>query len=445
MKKTKQSLNRFWILTTLVVLVGVGIFMFIRNSMQSATVAMIAENPSSTCTSNLASFTTTGSCGNGLVSRADYVCTESGKKGYEGDGKTCVDPLVAYSHAKSYCGQTCPATSARPSVNPTPTPPVQSARPTPISTAYPSPSVLPTSDPSALPITCNLKTYKRPAGMDGWSESQVINPVGATVNPGEQLAYAVELINPNKYSVGGPLKLYTTNLNGDKEPVYVKSWGGLCQLDNVRKTLSCSEDKFQIDAGSTKGLPSMTIVFEMLSPTLTGIGNTGIIFSGTLGATQFKCEPTTYITINTPTPTPGPGCTMQKKICAKSLIGGTCPPVEVCPNPTTKPTATPTPTPRACAKEMGSCVTKTNTCLTYTDSCAKADFCADPFKICKAPITTNPIPEGCRMEQIQCIKAPCEPVMTCASTTQQPVVVTSRVNRCFKFWNRTICLPTFRR
>lgn len=445
MKKAKRSLNKFWILTSLVILVGISIFMFIKSSMQSATVALIGEKSGPVCNSNLISFVATGSCGNGLVSRVDYECSEAGKRGYEGDANNCVSPVTAYEHAKAYCGQTCAVASTRPSTTPAASVGPSSVRPTPTSTAYPSPSVLPTSDPTAKPITCNLKTYKRPAGMDGWSESQVINPLGATINPGEQLAYAVELVNPNKYTVSGSLKLYTTNLNGEKEPVNVKSWGGFCQLSVGGKTMSCYEEKFQIDPGATKGLPSMTIVFEMLSPTVTGIGNTGIIFSGTLGNTSFKCEPTTYITINKPIPTPAPGCTMEKRFCAQSLLGRECPPVQVCPNPTTKPTPTPVPTPRVCSKEMGSCATKTGTCLTYTDSCAKADFCADPFKICKPPITTSPIPVGCRLEQIKCVKAPCEPVMTCTSTSPSPVVVTPEVGRCFRILGRSFCLPTFRR
>jgi hypothetical protein len=290
--------------------------------------------------------------------------------------------------------------------------------------------------------------------MDGWSESQVINPSGATINPGEQLAYSVELTNSNKYSVGGPLKLSTTNLNGENEPVNVKSWGGLCKLSIGGKTLACYEEKFQIDAASTKALPSMTIVLEMLSPTQTGIGNTGIKFSGTLGSTSFNCEPTTYLTINTPAPTARPGCTMEKSFCAKSLIGGECSSVEVCPRSTPKPTPTPTPsptpTPRACATEKGTCMTKTGTCLTYTDSCAKTDLCADPFKICKAPVTTKPLPVGCRLEQPKCVKAPCEPIMTCvsASATPTPTPIAVKlppVKSCFRFFGRYLCMPTFRR
>jgi hypothetical protein len=65
-------------------------------------------------------------------------------------------------------------------------------------------------------------------------------------------------------------------------------------------------------------------------------------------------------------------------------------------------------------------------------------------------VTPSPIPSGCRMEQVKCIKAPCNPVMVCTTPTPTAIpkpspVVTRPTNRCFKLWNRTVCLPTFRR
>jgi|GEM_PF-6663994 len=339
MKKSLHSQSKFKYIA--IALIFVAIFMvLIRSQIRSPKIAQIDGGPVlvNQCVSNISSFVASGACGNGKVERVDYVCYSPDKKGYEGDPKNCVDLQVAYQHASQFCGVSCITPPATPTPTPTSSP------------ALPSPSA-----PIVNQITCNLKTYKRPFNMDGWNENQLINPSGASINPGEQLAYAVELINPNKSSIVGSLKLNTINQNGENEPVKVRSLGGLCQLSTGGRTMSCYEEKFQIDGSSVKGLPSMTIVLEVLSPSITGVSKTGVTFAGTLANVPFKCQPATSIAINSSTAIP--------------IL-----------------TPTPTSTPKICSNEVGSCATTTGTCLAYTDSCAKADFCGTPFKTCQSSV-----------------------------------------------------------
>jgi hypothetical protein len=101
-------------------------------------------------------------------------------------------------------------------------------------------------------------------------------------------------------------------------------------------------------------------------------------------------------------------------------------------SPTARPSSAPTPPPPYPSPSVASSPTATATAV--------------PTATAKA--TPSPIPSGCRMEQVKCIKAPCNPVMVCATPTPTPKptpIVTRPTNRCFKFWNRTICMPTFRR
>lgn len=131
-----------------------------------------------------------------------------------------------------------------------------------------------------------------------------------------------------------------------------------------------------------------------------------------------------------------------------------------------------------CAQVYGQCIGHDNSCVTYTDSCVQAKACAQPFKACAEPVATripigSPVtkpsstpppncvswydgcntcqvkdgvvgictkmacrttteaprclkysdstptatPTGCRLVQVQCIQAPCEPVMVCPTPT----------------------------
>jgi hypothetical protein len=101
---------------------------------------------------------------------------------------------------------------------------------------------------------------------------------------------------------------------------------------------------------------------------------------------------------------------------------------------TPRPSSTPTPPPPYPSPSAASSPTTT----------------AIPVPTATTKATPSPIPSGCRMEQVKCIKAPCNPVMVCTTPTPTAVpkpspIVTPTKNRCFKLWNRTICMPTFRR
>jgi hypothetical protein len=436
-KQTKRFAIKNWTVGLVVAGILLGIALYVKSLIQPSTIALIGnEKDVNSCTSNIASFITTGGCGNGFVARADYVCTESGKKGYEGGAGKCIDPMVAYEHAKQYCGQTCVVSTSIPrpsgSTYPSSTP-VSTTYPTPKPSSTPTPP--PTLDPSALAPTCKLITYKRPGWLDGWSDDQIMDVSNnASVAVGEQLAYAVEISNPNKYQIGGALKLYSTNLNGDKEPLKVRSWGGECQLDNQMKTINCFNPKVEIAAKSTYRPLSMNVVYE-IEPTK--MVTTGILIKGSFGAVDFSCVPATTIQITQPPI--APGCREVSSPCLKGLVGGSCPSKVVCNSPT--PTPSPTPSARACSNEAGSCMTKNNTCLTYTDGCAKADFCEAPFKSCAPTTTASPLPYGCRREQVQCFRAPCPPstvVCTNPTATGRPTQLPPG-NGCFRLFGRYAC------
>lgn len=149
MKKTiKKSTNKFIIFLVIAAVIAGGIW-FLKSRMQTAQVALIDNGgvSAAVCTSNIASFTTSGSCGAEMVERVDYVCTTEGKKGYEGGNGNCVNAITAYEHAKTFCGQTC--------VAPTPTSttiPSNSSRPTPQSSPKP-PQVSSVPNYSAMPTS----------------------------------------------------------------------------------------------------------------------------------------------------------------------------------------------------------------------------------------------------------------------------------------------------
>lgn len=104
LKKPTSKIGLF-ILATVVI---IGAIFYFKSRMQTAQVALIDSGVSApSCTSNIASFTSTGSCGGEMVERVDYVCTTDGKKGYEGGTGNCVSAITAYEHAKTFCGQTC--------------------------------------------------------------------------------------------------------------------------------------------------------------------------------------------------------------------------------------------------------------------------------------------------------------------------------------------------
>ncbi len=159
MKKTiKKSTNKFVIFLVIAALIAGGIW-FLKSRMQTAQVALIDNGgvSAAVCTSNIASFTTSGSCGAEMVERVDYVCTTEGKKGYEGGNGNCVNAITAYEHAKTFCGQTCQTPAPTPMTcscppgtmckldarcNATPTP--QTSPKTPQVSSVPS-STMPTS------------------------------------------------------------------------------------------------------------------------------------------------------------------------------------------------------------------------------------------------------------------------------------------------------------
>ena len=123
---------------------------------ESSAIAMIVESNNS-CVTNVTSFTTSGQCGEGKVQRAEYVCLEPGKTGYE----DCIDPFVAFEHAKSYCGQTCtPISTERPRQSCIPSPSCSPGRPCPVDditqgTVICEPGPLATPTPTIRPRPTN--------------------------------------------------------------------------------------------------------------------------------------------------------------------------------------------------------------------------------------------------------------------------------------------------
>lgn len=472
MKKVRTS-TKFWLVIGGFVVLAAATLYF-KLQMQKATVAMVGDTvTTSSCVSNISTFTTTGSCGNNMVKNVAYTCTEPGKAGTEGNG-TCIDPVTVYERAKLYCGQTCAVTGT--------------AVPRPSLASSPMPSATPTSSSGSPLFTCNVRVFKLKSTdlnqsplLFATTDREVSGGLPIT-SPGDRFAYLIEAKSSFTTTIA-TISASTVNNHGFDEPILIKSVSNFCKIgDDKGKYLSCVYPQTSFSAGVAKTL-ELGMVVE-IQDSIKTILDTNVrfhvnyLYSGSYypadcnvimyykspspmpSSTPLSSAVSSPIAVSssapiasggqvstpTPYPTAQPGCTMEKRFCAQSLLGRACPPVEICPpQPSLKPT--PAPTVRACAMEMGSCMTKANTCLTYTDSCAKEDFCATPFKLCKPTVTKSPLPVGCRLEQVKCVKAPCEPVMTCATPTPtpSPIAVTPRLEACYRFFGRYFCFPTFRR
>lgn len=331
-KSTKKQSIKSKLLAFLAVLslVGLGIFIYLRSIQQTSQIALIGG---STCTSNLSTFQANKSCSADGFSQYTYSCKQNPSSMIT-TAPGCVSFRTAYSQALAKCGQEC------------------SEQVTPIASAVQN------------EVSCRLLTYKRPGWLDGWSEDQLINPSGASVNPGEQIAYALEIVNSTPNTITDPLFVTSSTLNGEKEPVKVRSWGGLCELNQLTKAISCTEKGFSIAANTTKRLPSMTVVYEIVAPPA-GVISTGVTFGMKLGNRDVKClPPATYITINS-SPAPSASATAV-------------------PSPSVKPSCTPRPAcldakvPCKIADKPGMyCPTPAPTCVPYP-SCRPGLKCAIP-------------------------------------------------------------------
>lgn len=188
-KKLKpKQISRNWLIG--VILIGltlIGILVY-RQLLNPSTIALVGEEetgPVKVCTSNIASFTTQGSCSNGNVQRVTYACKYDDKKGFEGNLGSCIDPQLAFQHAQTFCGQTCveartpmpsetstPLSSPKssPSIYPSPsigeiTQPAPSIRVSPTPSLSPSPS--PVSSASGIcPLSLSTWAYRISCGRD---------------------------------------------------------------------------------------------------------------------------------------------------------------------------------------------------------------------------------------------------------------------------------------
>lgn len=153
-----------------------GIFVY-RQLLSPSTVALITEESGviQQCTSNIATFTTQGSCSNGFVQSVSYACKFDDKKGYEGKLGTCVDPQLAFQHAQAYCGQTClegrtpepsksPVSTAYPTLTPTP-----SRSPSITETSVPAPSISTMPSPSSSPKPVATAATICPLSLSKWA------------------------------------------------------------------------------------------------------------------------------------------------------------------------------------------------------------------------------------------------------------------------------------
>lgn len=383
LKSVKKSTNKKYIfIAALSVLAAVGYIIY-RSLLAANQVALITGDPfPGKCTSKLSTFDAKVACSDSGFKEYTFTCKDGTKPALNTEG-ACLSFEEAYNRASAICGTECIAYTAkpRPSCVPLPTCPegrachqmlpklpegqvyCPSASRAPIQSPSapfspkPSPSLRPSPSPrvEGRPITCKLVTYKKAGDMDGWSNDQIIDPANASVKIGEQLAYAIELNNSNNFPVSGQLKLWNTSLNGSSEPVHVRSWGGLCELDNTTKTVQCTKDAVTISANSTKVspadvLPSMTVSYQALVPK-DPVLSTGTFFQGSIGGQQFDCSPATSVRIVredepaiTPTPSPKPGCYWQEPRFCIQMLGYKCRQQMVCPTPAPTATARPTPT-----------------------------------------------------------------------------------------------------
>ncbi len=119
MKKVSRKSSKLPLLLIIVLIILISGFWLLKKLMAPSQIALI-DSGNSTCISNISSYITSGNCGGGLVERVDYICTTAGQKGYEGGAGNCVDPLLVFEHAQSFCGQTCTTVSVSPSPTPYP-------------------------------------------------------------------------------------------------------------------------------------------------------------------------------------------------------------------------------------------------------------------------------------------------------------------------------------
>lgn len=83
-----------------------------------------------------------------------------------------------------------------------------------------------------------------------------------------------------------------------------------------------------------------------------------------------------------------------------------------------------TPPNQFCTMEAGSCIGNDGSCVGYKDGCQKIKVCAaDQSQSSKCetqkpfPTTTPEAPAGCYYKQVQCVQAPCEPLLVCETTS----------------------------
>lgn len=358
MKKTlKKPTSKIGILVLAVALV-IGAIFYFKSQMQTAQVALIDSGVSApSCTSNIASFTTTGSCGGEMVERVDYVCTTDGKKGYEGGTGSCVSAVTAYDHAKTFCGQTCtaptpsnpptPSDSSRPTPQSSPKPPQVSAVPTTSSaptpracsneagqcvsqggkclvyrdgcqkqdlcatpfkscgeeTYYPPTSSAAPVESSPL-ISCTTEAYKLPsnqmnyrAGLALESLNYKVPSGNIVVSGGETFVVNMLMTNSRNADIRSDVKgilVRTQNSLAGKAPYQVTSIGPTCTEDEKNRSFSCLLSNFLLkNKKETRPDTMGKITADRVGKPVTST----LSYTGVFNGQTFTCSPVT-ITVN---------------------------------------------------------------------------------------------------------------------------------------------------
>lgn len=77
---------------------------------------------------------------------------------------------------------------------------------------------------------------------------------------------------------------------------------------------------------------------------------------------------------------------------------------------------------QVCTQIAGACTSSTGQCVSFTDGCQRSERCAVPYRECdsRQPVTQPVPPAGCYYQQVQCVRAPCNPILVCQSPTPRP-------------------------
>lgn len=394
---------------TLAIIVGflvTGIWL-VKSSMVNPQVAQIEAMPVDSCISNILSFSTTETCAPGKVKRVDYVCNDQSKVGYEGGGPNdCIDPLVVFEHASSYCGKSCSAELLSP-------------RPSSPSTPYPSPSVVKVEGPT---FSCMVRVFKLKstdvtgAPMQFATRDRELGTGSINVSPGDRLAYLVES-KANSFATSvSTILVSTDNEFGFDEPISIKAVSPSCKVgDSQSKYLTCTHEQV-VPLDSTSKLLDLGMVVEVQkSIQQTNYTNVKFHVNYLLQGAYVPAD-CNVVLYNAPVVTETP----------------------FTPSPSFTPTATTT---TSCAKQLGS--------WSYRVSCGTDSYRYLDFK-CQGDEISRTIggTSSCKSTSTWLSEAKKACLNTaCPTSTPVPTLTPNiaPVRRgCYSVFGRRICMPEFR-